>query len=295
MKIHSICLVKNEADVIVQSLTAAAQWSDHIYVYDNGSTDGTWEKVHALSAKLSQIIPFKQDDRPFDDTLRREPFEYFRGQSDPGDWWCASLDADEFYIDSPRLFLEAVPLPYDVVWFACFQYYFTDRDAALFERRPELYGDDVPVAEKCRYYSVNWSEPGFFRYSEALRWTGRFPSPLKYAWPHRIRMKHYQYRSPAQIEMRLRTRRAAMARGIFLHEVQQNWSAAIAGAFRPRREQRLPESWRERIVDSSTLTYDTGMDYAMDESKLPPVTDLNPSPLTRVRNRLARLAPGFTW
>lgn len=51
MKIHSICLVKNESDIIAQTLKAAVNWSDFIYVYDNGSTDGTWEKVISLSEK----------------------------------------------------------------------------------------------------------------------------------------------------------------------------------------------------------------------------------------------------
>ncbi len=45
MQIHSICLVKNEADIIEQTLKAGIDWSDFIYVFDNGSSDGTWEKV----------------------------------------------------------------------------------------------------------------------------------------------------------------------------------------------------------------------------------------------------------
>ena len=48
MKIHSICMVKNEADIIEQTIKAAAKWSDFIYIFDNGSTDGSWEKVLEL-------------------------------------------------------------------------------------------------------------------------------------------------------------------------------------------------------------------------------------------------------
>ena len=43
MKIHAICLTRNEADVIEPCLLEAAQWADRIYVYDGASTDGTWE------------------------------------------------------------------------------------------------------------------------------------------------------------------------------------------------------------------------------------------------------------
>ena len=37
--------VKNEVDIIDQSLRAAASWCSKIYVFDNGSDDGTWETV----------------------------------------------------------------------------------------------------------------------------------------------------------------------------------------------------------------------------------------------------------
>lgn len=151
MKIHGICLVKNEVDVVRQSLTTAAQWCDFIYVFDNGSTDGTWEKVLSLADSYPQIIPYKQDDKPFDDGLRGEPFNHYRRNSVRGDWWCR-VDADELYIDDPRTFLAALPARYQAVWAASFQYYFTDQDVLLYNQNPALYGDDVPVEEKCRYY-----------------------------------------------------------------------------------------------------------------------------------------------
>jgi hypothetical protein len=290
VRIHSICLVKNEGDVVVESLTAASRWSDFIYVYDNGSTDGTWEKVLDLAKRLPQVVPYKQDDRPFDDGLRHEPFAHYRHRAEPGDWWCLALDADEIYIDSPKEFLAGIPMPFDVVWLACFQYYFTERDVALFHENPALYADQVPVEQKCRYYVNNWSEPGFFRYGRHLRWdSGRLPRPLRHPSPRRIRMKHYQYRSPAQIEMRLRTRRAAMARGIFVHETQTDWKSSVTGQFDPRRAgARLPESWTERIVDSSTLIYDNGDDYLIDERMLPRISNTSPSFLGKVRNRIVR-------
>jgi glycosyltransferase involved in cell wall biosynthesis len=43
MKIRSICLVKDEADIVKDVITDARQWSDYNYIYDNGSTDGTTE------------------------------------------------------------------------------------------------------------------------------------------------------------------------------------------------------------------------------------------------------------
>ena len=56
MKIHGLCLVKNEADVLQETLVSALHWcDDHIYVFDNGSNDGTWELVQELANQHLQI------------------------------------------------------------------------------------------------------------------------------------------------------------------------------------------------------------------------------------------------
>ena len=54
MRVHGMTLVKNEADVIRQSLVAATAWADAIYVYDNGSDDDTWAIVQELAAALTR-------------------------------------------------------------------------------------------------------------------------------------------------------------------------------------------------------------------------------------------------
>lgn len=94
MKIHSICMVKNKSDIITPTFKSAATWSEFIYVSDNGSTDGTWEKVINLAKDYKQIIPYKQESKPYAESLRSEPFNDFRGNSSDRDWWC-QLDADD--------------------------------------------------------------------------------------------------------------------------------------------------------------------------------------------------------
>src|SRR6185503_5119692 len=101
MKIHGLCVVKNEADIIEQTLRSAARWCDSIYVLDNGSTDGTWEKVQALAGELPAVIPFMRDARPFDDSIRGEILRHHAARAKRDDWWCI-LDADEFYVADPR-------------------------------------------------------------------------------------------------------------------------------------------------------------------------------------------------
>ena len=57
MRIHAICLTRNEADVIEHCLREAAGWADRIYVYDGASTDGTWDRVQAM--KSERIVPWR--------------------------------------------------------------------------------------------------------------------------------------------------------------------------------------------------------------------------------------------
>ena len=280
MKIHSICVVKNEADVVAQSLAAAAVWSDHVYVLDNGSTDGTWEEVHAVAERHPEVLPWKQDPRPFSFSMRREPFEHFRSAAAGGDWWCR-LDADELYIDDPREFLSRVPRWYSSVWSASFQFYFTDRDVARYEEDPSLYADDVPVGEKCRWYLNNWSEKRFFRHTPRLRWADGWPQGTYDAvCPRRIRLKHYQYRSPEQIQRRLDDRRNAPSAN-FSHERTVDWEASIVQRGAPRRTPgaiRVPESWRERVVDADSLFYDHhDGNYRLDEDAMPRLPSLRRS------------------
>ena len=59
-KIYSLLLVKNESDIIRESLLAAIKWSDKVIVMDNGSTDGTWEIVKEIATQYPTIVPFMQ-------------------------------------------------------------------------------------------------------------------------------------------------------------------------------------------------------------------------------------------
>jgi hypothetical protein len=288
--IHGLSLVKNEIDVIAQSLSAAAVWCDAIYVWDNGSTDGTWEKVLELARDHPQILPDRQDAQPYRKTLRRELFEAHRDKASEGDWWCF-LDADEFYIDDPRTFLAGVEPEYDEVWAASFEYYFTDWDAARYSADPTLYADDVPVETKLRFYVNNWSEPRFFRFRTGLPWrTGAWPEDLGPASPRRIRLKHFQYRSPRQIETRLATRREAITHGHFAHEGLPGWKAVVARVghadFSVSSPDNAGRSWEERVVDSSLLIEDTGDgEYVIDEAALPPIPPTRPALVRWLRRR----------
>lgn len=284
MKVHAICIIKDEADIIAQTLQAAVEWCDFVYILDNGSTDGTWEAICRLSKQYAQLVPYMQDgSRPFTNSVRGELYNHFRDNSAPGDWW-VRLDADEIYIDDPRAFLANVPERYGSVYAAVFQYYFTDVDRARYETDPSSYAPNIPIQDKLRYYLNNLSTLRMIRDNGHLAWKDRsWPRHRDPNLPTRIWLRHYQYRSPQQIQRRLNVRYQNMRRGgdRFPHEKNVDWHAAIvAGSPSAQREERRSgcPSWEDRVVPSEGL-YDDRHDghYVLREDLMAPVTQYTPA------------------
>jgi glycosyltransferase involved in cell wall biosynthesis len=246
-QIHSICVVKNEVDIIGHCLGSASQWSDFIYVYDNGSTDGTWEKVLAL--QNDQIIPWKQDGKVFQESLRGEVFNAFRDRAQSGDWWCR-LDSDEFYsIESPRDFLAKISAHHAVVWGIPVEYYLTSADV-------EAIDFSLPIADLLRsihHYKIENSEPRFFRHRQGLEWrAGAWPDHVGIVEQERILYKHYKYRTPEQIQKRLTTRQDSIKRGFI------GWEHATE------------TDWRQKLADERSLHWDNGNHhYPIHSAQLP--------------------------
>ncbi len=161
MKIHCVVLTKNEADIIEYSLTEAAKWADHIYVYDNMSTDGTWEILQTM--KNPKIVAWKQHSKPFNEGLRADVYNEFRGLSAEGDWWLR-LDADEFYYYDPKVELLKEQDRYAFVWGLEIKYVITPEDL-------ESIDFNSPVEQRLRrmrHYTITHSEPRWFRHRKHL-------------------------------------------------------------------------------------------------------------------------------
>jgi hypothetical protein len=252
--IHALCIVKNEEDVIEQTLLAASAWCNWIYVLDNGSEDRTWKLVQGLASRRLGIVPFTQDRAPFDDALRNEILSRYSNRARLGDWWCI-LDADEFYIDYPPEFLKQVPWQYRSVFAQTYNFLFTNRDLGMYLEGK--FESTRSVNDRLRYYMVGeYSPMRFFRHEEKLtRIPDEGPYPI---YPKRIRFKHYPYRSPEQIALRLKTRISAMQRGEFLHEKRSNWVRDGVIVPGPARPDEIPVSWEERVVPSWHCRYDNG-------------------------------------
>jgi glycosyltransferase involved in cell wall biosynthesis len=224
MKIYAICLVKNEDDVVGQTLTYAARYCDKIFVIDNGSTDSTWQIVQGLSKKQLQIIPFMQTQERYDDGLRWHVYEAHNRELTDSDWWMI-LDSDEFLAEDPRPVIgEAMRKRADVIEAWQIQFYYTEKDYESWQTG----GDSraLPITSRRRYYRIDHREARFFRNLASGDWQTSFlrrklPMPpwlrsasvkdSRQTLPIRIGKKlrrrilnrHYQYRDPPQIEKRL--------------------------------------------------------------------------------------------
>lgn len=206
MKLNAICMVKNEADVIKEALLNAITFCHRIYVFDNGSTDGTWELVQLLANRHKQIVIAAHSDEVFKNQLRNRVYNMYNHNYSNEDWWYI-LDADEMLSADPKpLLKEAAIKGYDMlrVWQA--QFYFTDRDKESYE----LEDHSQPVTERRRFYRINWREPRFFKNQQNTKWseaiTGRLPPFCKRYYYKSPICRHYAQRTPQQITERNRIR-----------------------------------------------------------------------------------------
>lgn len=264
MAIHAICLVKNESDVIAQTLAAASVWADSIYVLDNGSEDPTWEIVKEAASANPTIVPYRQDSSAFCDSMRDWVFAHFRDRARRGDWWC-KLDADEFYVEDPREFLARVPHRYNAVWLSAYNFLFTEKDHASYLANPGSYDGSRAWGEVLHHYvPAGYSEARFIRHWWGLdRLPPRNWGPI---YPEPIRIRQYMYRSPEQITRRILTRLPSIKRGEFAHERREQW--------RPDIPVDQPFHWSERLATSSECCVDLGDDTLVQQ----PLAD-DPEPI----------------
>jgi hypothetical protein len=272
VKIYSICCVRDENDIIRETLDCALEWSELIFVFDNGSIDGTWDTLQELARANAKVQIVGRDNRAFSEELRGDIFESYRSAASPGDWWCR-LDADEIYIDDPLDFLGRVPANYGFVRSATFNFYFTDVDLEEYKRDPPAWLKQ-PVQNRLKFYQNNWSEGRFVRHRRDLIWKNyHWPLNRGRTFPEPIRLKHYQYRSPEQISRRLEIQQTLPEQ--FPHETGR--ALAVPNSQRTNWVEEWLETatfekaaWRDRIRRAVECDLDTGVLVSRNEL-MPPM------------------------
>ena len=201
-ELYAICLVKNEEDIIGETLAHAAGHCKRIFVLDNGSTDTTWELVQALSRADSTIVPFGRTFEPYRRSLRSQIY-YEIGSRLPEDAWWLVLDADEFLAEDPQpVIRQAVQEGADVIRTWQIAFYFTDVDLRAWEEGKDSRSESI--VNRRRYYRIDSQEKRLFRNWRNLRWTdGNVPEDVYRMCKRRIFNRHYRFRDPDQMAKRL--------------------------------------------------------------------------------------------
>lgn len=221
MKIYAISVIKNEADIIEYSLSHASTWADKIIVYDNGSTDDTWERIKSLNNP--KIIPYKQDNRPYSDGLRADIYNAYKSELDDGDWWVIQ-DADEIYQQNPREFINSQKGYFHHINGKKVDFSF---DLSQIESI-DFSGDFSKDVKHFNHFTPEaWSEPRLIRHRNKMIWDEKkiWPTHIGLVCLNTINIKHYPLRSLAQIKNRWQTRKDVKDKGgqSFDHWEKEDW------------------------------------------------------------------------
>lgn len=207
-RLYGLCVVKDEDDIIAQTLTYATRCCDKIFVLDNGSSDETWQIVQSLGKQNPEIVPFGRTPEPWRDGLRSIVYNEVHRKISNEDWWLI-LDSDEFLAEDPRPVIQRAMLEsMDIIAAWQIQFYYTEVDyQAHLEGRDSR---NLPIFERRRYYLINWQEPRLFRNQTDQAWdetiSNKVPNGLQGVCRQRVLNRHYQFRDPEQIQKRLNLR-----------------------------------------------------------------------------------------
>jgi glycosyltransferase involved in cell wall biosynthesis len=234
--------VRDEGDIIGQSLQALLTWADEIFVFDTGSADDTWDIVQDFAARDKRVIPMRQDPVYFNDTrLRGWIFEHVREHMETGDWFLR-VDADEFHHIPPPEFVKTRLRPHEtIVYHQYYDFQLTASELRAWKEGRETLADRKrPIAERRHWFTPSvYSEPRLCRYRESMRWTPKtsFPYNAGFVAAERLPIRHYPHRDPVQLERRCLLRAVMLAD----KENRRNWSE-------PELHHWVEEQWHKFIA-----------------------------------------------
>ena len=214
MRFIGLMMIRDEDDIISQTLSHLLTWIDALYVIDLGSTDQTWEIIQDAAAKDRRVVPYMSKPILYVDSLRSVLFDHYRDQFRPGDW-IMKIDADEFYhVPPPQFVGERVGRLDGCVHLLWYFFRLTTAEVNAYESGLNVLEDRKrPIEQRRRMYKIaGYSEPRMFRYRRGMRWyhTNNWPFNTGYVARERIPIRHYPHRDPPQMQRRYRLRAAMM-------------------------------------------------------------------------------------
>lgn len=204
-------IVRDEADVIPETLAHLCTWADEIVILDTGSVDGTREIIDQWQRDESRIRVLEHDPIFYSNAARKIIFDAARSRMRRGDWFVRA-DADEFYPVSPPEFVARWCRGCDG---QVFKHAF---DSTLTEAEFERWRSDpasspleaASVRERGLKFAENdYLEPRMNRYRPSMRWHAGEFAPRRGGVPceRRLTIEHFRYRHPMQLARRLLLRR----------------------------------------------------------------------------------------
>ena len=202
MKTYGFMIVKNEADILTQTIEALCKYGsfEKIFIYDNGSTDDTLKIAKKFS---SEKIVVNEISNEFSDNLKFENIYHHKDILKEGDWF-AILDADEIYQENLQPLIDAAESEgANYIESKSAQFYFTEIE--------ENYDFDpnIPAFTQHPFYLVNYGEPRIFKYSTKSILTSDLVKKRHgslYPCSRKILIHHVQFRSSKQVQKRLEIR-----------------------------------------------------------------------------------------
>jgi hypothetical protein len=229
MRFHGLMMVRDEEDILPQTLAHILTWCDALYVYDLGSTDRTWEIVQDFSSRDSRIVPYARRPTIYTEGLRAMLFHKYRDRFERGDW-ILKVDADEFYEIPPPSFVSEKVRPHesrvDLFWHF---FRLTSREVREYQSDAQILADRArPIQLRRRFYKVaSYAEPRMFRYRTGMQWSPdqSWPFNAGFVARERIPIRHYPHRDPLQMQRRYRLRAGMCAIGgtPFPHWKLEDW------------------------------------------------------------------------
>jgi hypothetical protein len=174
------------------------------------------------------VIAFERTTDPYSEGLRGRIVNEFSKELGPDGWWL-KLDADEFLESDPRSAIRsAQQVGANAIRAWQIQFAFTDVDRLLWEAGIDDEG--APIDERRRYYHLDWRETRLWQNQPDSIWsdlTSPTPPGLDRHTRTSLFNRHYQHRSPQQMQRRIDLRRGSPN---FPHEQLDDWQDLVQPA-----------------------------------------------------------------